>query len=295
MTACHRWLGLAERLQLLQVVSYIQEMLKPCLSELGNQPAAMAAVLAYAKDNCSKEQLLQLLQISMEAAQQPQQQQQQQHAVMLLLQQQQGMSRPPMPPATVAVRSGQAISYHQHQMSRHPELRWPAAATSCSGTSSPASCDPQHLLSDEASSEQGDSQQQQREQAMAALMAVDTCAEDDQQRMALCLSSGLFAPAVLPQRGQQQVATLSRAASPALSCTAATCSSSAACAPATASAPSAGPRQQQQQQQQQPVFAMQVDARAGVPSFGFVVNAGSTSIADWMMASLQNDSSMQCA
>jgi hypothetical protein len=301
-----RWLSLAEQLQLPGVADCILRFLQGGLRELGGQPEATAAVLAYAQQHLSKEQLLQLLQISMQAASSCQQQQQQSGFV----QPAQQMFMPPGQQQTLSAAfdgwlgqgpgSSSSQGFNQQQIQQQQRLGWQqpvplfnpsppihhqqlAASTSCSGTSSdPAGRGSAHC-SDEASSDNAeaaaDSQQQQH--------ALDT----EQQRLKLCMSSGLFAPAALPQQQQQQQqqqqarpSCLAPAASPAASFAAPVPavqgrSVAAACPvprfPVMQAGGFTGFAGQHPQQQQQ-AFGAQSE------SFGFGVNGGTASIADWM-------------
>jgi hypothetical protein len=309
---CCRWLSLAERLQLPEVSARILAYLRVGLAELGAQPGASAAVLAYAQEHLSKEQLLQLLQISMQAANS----QQQQQGVFMQQQPQQMFMQPPQQTLSTAFNgwlgqgqssSGsqgfsqqqqQQIMMQQQQLMQLPQpqqlrLGWQqpvplfnqdtqqqqqqqlGASTTCSGTSSDPTVGESVLCSNEGSSDNGeaaaDSQQQQ---------AVNV----EQQRLKLCMSSGLFAPAALPQQ-QQQCATCSApAATPVASFAARVPAAqgrnvSAACPvpcfPVAQAATGFGLQPQAMQQQQQ-AFGMRGE------SFGFGVNGGSASIADWM-------------
>lgn len=283
------WLSLAERLQLPGVAGRILADLRSGLQQLGSQPGATAALLAYAQEHLSKEQLLQLLQISMQAANSHQQQQ---HVCMQPPQQTlyaafngwlgQGQSSGSGSQGMVQQQQQQTMQQQQQQLMWQAPVplfnqgqQQPAASTSCSGTSSDPTVGESVGCSDEGSSDNGcgaaDSKQQQRE------------LYTEQQRLQLCMSSDLFAPVAL----QQQQGCVSRAASPAISSAAPAGSAqeravcSALPVPRYPVAQAAAPNTATQRP-----FLMQQAQQAGFGSqgegFGFGVNGGSASIADWM-------------
>jgi DNA polymerase III gamma/tau subunit len=309
-----RWLSLAERLQLPEVASRILAYLRVGLAELGGQPGASAAVLAYAQEHLSKEQLLQLLQISMQAASSQQQQQSLQQGVFMQQQQPQMFMQSPQQTLSAAFNGwlgqGQSSSgsqgfsqqqqqmMMQQQMMQQPQqqlrLGWQqpvplfnqgeqqqqqlGASTTCSGTSSDPTVgesQQQQLASDEGSSDNGEAPADSQQQQAVAV---------EQQRLKLCMSSGLFAPAVLPQQQQQQQrATCSAPAATPVASFAAPVPAvqarnvSAACpVPRFPVAQAGSGFTLRPQAMQQQAFGSQGE------SFGSGVNGGSASIADWM-------------
>lgn len=106
---CSRWLSLAERLQLLDVQRLVLTYLEHAVPTLASQPEHMQAILSYAQQHLSKQQLTLLLQLALRAANN----QQQQQVPVIIVQMQHPMLQQQQPPTCTG------CGWYQLQQQQH--------------------------------------------------------------------------------------------------------------------------------------------------------------------------------
>ena len=276
------WLGLADRLQLPQLAHAILSQVQSDMAQLAQQPGRLDQLLSYAGEHLNKQQLLQLLQASMQHAASNQQQHHQQPELHMMMM---------MPPSASPGFSCAMHQQHQ-QYCKHPSgapwspaanqsfMAAAAAAASAAAFSRAGGPGSAHLLAPGAGGHGGSCSGS----TAPELEAVQECSsssslEEDhrpekqpqqepqqqhQQRANMFQASSLFEPGSVlgngPQQQQQGFMEGEMRSSPA---------GSAACPGG-------------QQQQEQRVFALPVNPPRGNPGFGYGVNAGNTSIEEYM-------------
>jgi hypothetical protein len=283
------WLALADKLQLPELVSSILHHVQVHLAQVAAQPGAMDALLSWAHEHLSKQQLMQLLQASMQHAASRQQQLQQQQQLpeplhMMLVvpsscspvpswgqqQQQQrqqnsqvfaeqAASGAPWDPATnsaimaaAAAAASAAEAFNRIGSRRHTPG---SGSGSGQGLESVEECSSSSFEEDQNKASHHHQQQHQ------------------QQRLSLCQASALFAPSAPASSGEQQQEPVGM-----VDITGPGASAAAPAATVFAALPVTPPQQQQQQQRC-------LGVPGSSPNFGYCVNAGNTSIEDWMQRS----------
>jgi hypothetical protein len=311
------WLALADKLQLPQLAQSALAFVQASLAQLAAQPGAMDALLAYAHEHLSKQQVMQLLQASMQHAasnhhhqkqqqtQQQQQQQQQQEPVQMML----VVPSSPSPSPSWPLQHQQALhNSHTHMLQGGmppPAGPWSsaanqtfmaaaAAAASAAAAAAFNTCSSRGHAAGGGSSSASTAPGLESVQECSSSCDDDSRAEEQQQRVDMCRASALFAPAAAaagPVQQQQQQQQQEACAGLGSGWGTAPGAGQASHVCAALPVPQQQQLHQQKHQQQQQCGSV---PPMNPPSFGYGVNAGNTSIEDWMKQSFPMQADSMC-